>query len=158
MVYGRETGMRPTTAGHTGQVLAIYKFSIDTGQATFEGAAPDWKTFDRSKLPARRRFAMNPTTDAVRGRVAVSKTSESAVYAGVLQHSLYVRPKARGVLRRALFGLTEAAEIWTMHPASFPRTPRPFDSTRQPASARLAPANVSDAVRVSGAIPSSSSD
>ena len=33
--------IKPMTAGHAEQVLAIYQAGIDTGNATFETTAPD---------------------------------------------------------------------------------------------------------------------
>lgn len=121
----RRTTITPMTAEHAKQVLAIYQAGIDTGNATFETTAPDWETFDQGKLPAHRFVALDPETDTVLGWIAASKTSGRAVYAGVVEHSVYVHPDARGrgvgaLLLRALIDSTEAAGIWTVQSGIFP--------------------------------------
>jgi phosphinothricin acetyltransferase len=62
---------------------------------------------------------------AVLGWVAVSAVSGRCVYAGVVEHSVYVHPGARGqgVGRRLLDTLissTEPAGIWTIQSGIFP--------------------------------------
>jgi L-amino acid N-acyltransferase YncA len=62
---------------------------------------------------------------AVLGWVAVSAVSSRCAYAGVVEHSVYVHPDARGrgVGRRlldALIASTEAAGIWTIQSGIFP--------------------------------------
>lgn len=59
------------------------------------------------------------------GWVAVSPTSARPVYAGVVEHSVYVDPAARGrgvaaLLLDALIAATEAAGIWTIQSGIFP--------------------------------------
>lgn len=59
------------------------------------------------------------------GWVAASAVSERCVYAGVVEHSVYVDPAAsgRGVglrLLRALVESTEAEGIWTIQSGIFP--------------------------------------
>ncbi len=112
------------TAGHAAQVLAIYQAGIDEGQATFETTAPTWPEFDAAKLPAHRLVA---TGDAglVLGWTAVSAVSDRCAYAGVVEHSVYVSPDARGrgvgtALLRALITSTESAGIWTIQSGVFP--------------------------------------
>jgi L-amino acid N-acyltransferase YncA len=61
----------------------------------------------------------------VLGRVAVSPVSGRCVYAGVVEHSVYVHPEARGQgagrqLLNALITSTEAAGIWTIQSGIFP--------------------------------------
>jgi phosphinothricin acetyltransferase len=56
--------------------------------------------------------------------VAVSQVSARAVYAGVVEHSVYVDPAARGrgvglALLGALLDSTDAAGIWTVQSAVF---------------------------------------
>ena len=68
---------------------------------------------------------MDPENDTVLGWVAVSKTSDRAAYAGVVEHSVYVHPEVRGhgvgsVLLQALIDATEAAGIWTIQSGIFP--------------------------------------
>ncbi|RSS58828.1 GNAT family N-acetyltransferase [Streptomyces sp. WAC01280] len=114
----------PLTAEHAEQVLAIYQAGIDEGDATFETAAPTWERFDEAKLPAHR-FAAVDGAGTVLGWVAASAVSDRCAYAGVVEHSVYVHPGARGrgiasVLLGALIASTEAAGIWTVQSGIFP--------------------------------------
>ncbi|MEU6822814.1 N-acetyltransferase family protein [Streptomyces atriruber] len=111
-------------AEHAEQVLAIYQLGIDEGNATFETAAPTWEQFDAAKLPAHRSVAVDDT-GKVLGWVAAVPVSDRCAYAGVVEHSVYVHPAARGqgiggVLLRALIASTEAAGIWTIQSGIFP--------------------------------------
>ena len=113
--------MRPE---HTEQVLAIYQLGIDEGNATFEDKAPTWDGFDASHLPDHRFVALDDG-GAVVGWVAASPVSERCVYAGVVEHSVYVHPAARGhgvgaALLAALISSTESAGIWTIQAGIFP--------------------------------------
>jgi L-amino acid N-acyltransferase YncA len=117
------------TTDHADQVLAIYRLGIDEGDATFETVVPTWQQFDEAKLPAHRHVALDVEgegdVDKVLGWVAVSSVSARAAYAGVVEHSVYVHPHARGrgvgsALLRALIASTEAAGIWTIQSGIFP--------------------------------------
>jgi phosphinothricin acetyltransferase len=106
-------------------VLAIYQAGLDGGQASFETVAPDWASFDAGKLSEHRHVACDPGTDLLLGWVAASAVSARPVYAGVVEHSVYVRPDARGrgvgrALLDALVASTEAAGIWTIQSGIFP--------------------------------------
>ncbi|MEU1281757.1 N-acetyltransferase family protein [Streptomyces sp. NPDC005805] len=119
-----EVRVVPLTAAHAGEVIAIYRAGIDEGNATFETAAPAWEQFDASRLPGHR-FVALAGTGRVLGWVAASKVSDRCAYAGVVEHSVYVHPGARGrgvaaVLLRALVDSTEAAGIWTIQSGIFP--------------------------------------
>ncbi len=59
-------------------VLAIYQAGIDTGQATFETAAPDWAGFCAGTLPDHRLVAAAPDTGDVLGWAALSPVSDRA--------------------------------------------------------------------------------
>ncbi|WP_434587577.1 GNAT family N-acetyltransferase [Streptomyces sp. A5-4] len=114
----------PLTAEHAEQVLAIYQAGIDEGNATFETTAPSWEAFDAARLPGHR-FVVLDETGAVLGWVAASAVSDRCAYAGVVEHSVYVRPNARGrgvagALLKALVDSTEAAGIWTIQSGIFP--------------------------------------
>ncbi|MEU7098841.1 N-acetyltransferase family protein [Streptomyces longwoodensis] len=114
----------PLSAEHAEQVLAIYRLGIDEGNATFETAAPTWAEFDAAKLPHHRRVALEGTS-RVLGWVAAVPVSDRCAYAGVVEHSVYVHPEARGrrvgsALLRALIASTEAAGIWTIQSGIFP--------------------------------------
>lgn len=121
----RDLLIEPMTAADAGAVLAIYQAGLDTGWASFETAAPDWASFDAARLPGHRHVARDEPGGAVLGWVAVTATSRRPVYAGVVEHSVYVGPEhaGRGVgraLLRALIGSTEAAGIWTIQSGVFP--------------------------------------
>ena len=111
------------TAAHAPGVLAIYQAGMDEGNATFETCAPSWPDFDTSRLPDHRFVALDGST--VVGWVAVSPVSARMVYRGVVEHSVYVHPRARGygIGRRLLSSLissTETAGIWTIQSGIFP--------------------------------------
>jgi phosphinothricin acetyltransferase len=109
---------------HAAAVLAIYQAGIDEGQATFETTAPTWDAFDKAKLPEHRLVALDES-GAVLGWAAAVAVSDRCVYAGVVEHSVYIAPEARrrGVgtaLLQALIASTEAAGIWTIQSGIFP--------------------------------------
>jgi L-amino acid N-acyltransferase YncA len=115
--------IEPMTGTHAAAVLAIYQAGIDEGNATFETHAPDWAAFSAARL-AGHRYVM---TDAGRvlGWVAASAVSSRPVYAGVIEHSVYVHPAARGAgvgreLLTALITSAQAAGIWTIQSGIFP--------------------------------------
>lgn len=117
--------IEPMTAADAGAVLAIYQAGLDSGQASFETQAPDWAAFDAARLADHRYVARDPATGLVLGWVAVSAVSSRCVYAGVVEHSVYVGPDARGrgvgtALLRALIRSTERAGIWTIESGIFP--------------------------------------
>jgi L-amino acid N-acyltransferase YncA len=109
---------------HAGPVLEIYRLGMDEGNATFEMTVPDWEDFDSAKLPGHRHIAVD-SAGRVLGWVAASAVSGRCVYAGVVEHSVYVHPDARGrgvgaTLLDALIDSTEAAGIWTIQSGIFP--------------------------------------
>ena len=116
--------VRPMRDSDAGAVLAIYQAGLDGGQASFETQAPTWSAFDAGRLAAHR-YVATGDDDVVLGWVAVSAVSTRPVYAGVVEHSVYVDPVAHGrgvgrVLLDALVTSTEAAGIWTIQSAVFP--------------------------------------
>jgi|SoiMethySBSTD1v2_1073268.scaffolds.fasta_scaffold45078_2 phosphinothricin acetyltransferase len=117
--------VRPMTSADAAQVLAIYQAGLDGGEASFETRAPTWDAFDASHLPSHRHVAVAATGGEVLGWAAVSPVSDRCVYQGVVEHSVYVAPAARGrgvgaALLGALIGSTEAAGIWTIQSGIFP--------------------------------------
>jgi L-amino acid N-acyltransferase YncA len=125
MMHTDSVTIVPMTDEHARQVLAIYQAGIDEGDATFETVAPDWDEFTRTRLPEHRFVALDALTGAVLGWVAASPTSRRSVYRGVVEHSVYVDPAARGrkvgsLLLAALIASTEAAGIWTVQSGIFP--------------------------------------
>jgi L-amino acid N-acyltransferase YncA len=111
------------TGEHAAKVLAIYQAGMDEGNATFETQAPSWDKFTAARLPAHRFVAV--AEGEVAGWVAASAVSDRRVYAGVVEHSVYVDPAARGQgigrqLLDALITSTETAGIWTIQSGIFP--------------------------------------
>jgi L-amino acid N-acyltransferase YncA len=117
--------IRPMLAQDAAQVLAIYQAGLDTGQASFETVAPAWEAFDAARLPGHRHVAADAATGELLGWVAASAVSSRPVYAGVVEHSVYVHPGQRGrgvgaALLGALIRSSEAAGIWTIQSGVFP--------------------------------------
>jgi L-amino acid N-acyltransferase YncA/2-polyprenyl-3-methyl-5-hydroxy-6-metoxy-1,4-benzoquinol methylase len=116
--------IRPMRPADAAGVLAVYQAGLDTGNASFETTAPVWAEFDRARL-SRHRYVAAGRDGEVLGWTAVSAVSDRCVYAGVVEHSVYVAPAARGrgigaALLAALAGSTEAAGIWTIQTGIFP--------------------------------------
>ncbi|MFG1927350.1 GNAT family N-acetyltransferase [Cryptosporangium sp. NPDC048952] len=106
---------------HAERVLEIYRLGIETRLATFETAVPTWEEFRSARN--HRLVAVEGST--VVGWVACSPVSRRPVYAGVVEHSVYVHPDAagRGVggrLLDALIASTEKSGIWTIQSGIFP--------------------------------------
>ncbi len=117
--------IRPMHARDAGQVLAIYQAGLDTGQASFETAAPAWEQFDAARLPAHRHVAADAATGQVLGWTAAAGVSDRCVYAGVIEHSVYVHPGHHGrgigaVLLAALTASADEAGVWTIQSGIFP--------------------------------------
>jgi L-amino acid N-acyltransferase YncA/2-polyprenyl-3-methyl-5-hydroxy-6-metoxy-1,4-benzoquinol methylase len=108
---------------HADQVLAVYQAGLDTGNASFETVAPTWDRWDADHLPQHRFVALGP--GSVLGFVAASPVSSRCVYAGVLEHSVYVHPAHHGrgigsALLAAYVSAAEAAGAWTLQSGIFP--------------------------------------
>jgi L-amino acid N-acyltransferase YncA len=117
--------IRSMRAADADQVLAIYQAGLDGGNASFETTAPTWDAFDAAKLPSHRHVAVDATTGELLGWVAATAVSDRCVYAGVVEHSVYVHPDHHGrgiaaALLQALIDSTEAAGIWTIQSGIFP--------------------------------------
>ncbi|QNP67494.1 GNAT family N-acetyltransferase [Streptomyces genisteinicus] len=111
-------------AEHAAGVLEVYRRGIEEGDATFETTAPDWETFDAAKLDEHRLVALDED-GRVLGWAALVPVSDRCAYAGVVEHSVYVHPDARGrgvglALLTALVDSTDAAGIWTVQSGIFP--------------------------------------
>ncbi|WP_217707808.1 GNAT family N-acetyltransferase [Nonomuraea rhodomycinica] len=117
--------IRPMRDSDAEQVLAIYQAGLDSGQASFETVAPSWEGFTAGKLPHLRYVAADTETGEVVGWVAASRVSARPVYAGVVEHSVYVHPgcQAHGIgraLLAAFIAASEDAGVWTIQSGIFP--------------------------------------
>ena len=116
--------IRPMVTQDADAVLAIYQAGIDEGNATFETSAPTWDQFVASRIGSLSRVAVDDA-DVVLGWVAASPISARPCYAGVIEHSVYVRPDVRGqrIGARLLQDLIDSATsdgIWTIQSSIFP--------------------------------------
>jgi L-amino acid N-acyltransferase YncA len=112
--------------GHWPDVARIYAEGIATGNATFETEVPSWERWDATHLRGHR-FVALPDGE-VAGWVAVSPVSGRAVYAGVVEVSVYVAEAARGqgigtLLLGRLTASTDADGVWTIQAGIFPENP-----------------------------------
>ncbi|WP_440106744.1 GNAT family N-acetyltransferase [Streptosporangium sp. H16] len=117
--------IRPMREADAEQVLAIYQTGLESGQASFETTAPSWEGFTAGRLARLRYVAVDTDTGQVVGWVAASPVSARPVYAGVVEHSLYVHPdcQAHGIGRALLSAFiagSEDAGIWTIQAGIFP--------------------------------------
>ncbi|HEX5121248.1 MAG TPA: GNAT family N-acetyltransferase [Pseudonocardiaceae bacterium] len=112
------------TAQHAAGVLSVHQSGLDTGNAGFETTAPDWPTWDAGHTSTHRFVALDQQGQ-VAGWIAATPVSSHCVHAGVLEHSIYVRPDhhSRGIgtaLLDAYIAATEAAGVWTLQTGIFP--------------------------------------
>ncbi|MEU8246306.1 GNAT family N-acetyltransferase [Nonomuraea sp. NPDC048916] len=117
--------IRPMREADATQVLAIYQAGLDTGDASFETLAPSWEGFTAGKLPHLRYVAVDTGSGDVAGWIAASPVSSRPVYAGVVEHSVYVHPgcQAHGIGRALLSAFVAASEdagVWTIQTGIFP--------------------------------------
>jgi len=115
--------VRPLRQDDWPAVEAIFREGIDGGHATFESAPPTWEEFDAGKRPELRLVAVDATD--VLGWAAASSVSTRPVYAGVVEHSVYVADAARGrgvgsALLTALIAAAEQQGVWTIQSGIFP--------------------------------------
>ncbi|MFS2293270.1 MAG: N-acetyltransferase family protein [Actinomadura sp.] len=110
------------------QVLTIYQHGLDTGHAGFETSAPAWEAFDAARLDRYRYVATDPAADPSRnvlGWIAAGPVSDRCCCSGVVEHSVYVSPRARGrgigtALLTTFIAATEAGGVWTIQAGIFP--------------------------------------
>src|SRR5689334_13575055 len=105
------------------QVREIYLEGIATGNATFQTEAPPWEQWDKAHRPDCRLVAR--IDGHVVGWTALSPTSSRAVYAGVVEESVYIAASVRGkgigkALLQAVIAESEKAGIWTIQTGIFP--------------------------------------
>ena len=104
-------------------VREIYREGIETGDATFQTAAPEWPEWDAGHLRHSRLVARDAA--AVGGWAALSPVSRRECYGGVAEVSIYVAVAHRGQgmgrsLLDALVAESETHGIWTLQAGIFP--------------------------------------
>ncbi len=117
----------PLEASDWPDVRAIFMQGIETGDATFETAAPAWAEWDASHRADCRLVAR--VDGEVAGWAALSPVSDRCVYGGVAESSVYVASTMRGrgvgrALLRRLVAASEEAGIWTLQAGVFPENER----------------------------------
>ena len=120
---GNSIAIDPLAASDWPAVRSIYLEGIATGNATFEGKAPDWERWDGGHLKRCRLVAR--AEGEIVGWAALSAVSGRAVYAGVAEVSVYVGERARGkgvgmALLSRLIAESESEGIWTLQAGIFP--------------------------------------
>jgi L-amino acid N-acyltransferase YncA len=113
----------PLAREHWRAVERIYQEGIATGHATFEQAPPSAEDFFGTRIPEHRFVAVESAH--VVGWAAAAPVSPRAVYAGVVEESVYVATEYQGrgigrVLLSALLDSTDRAGIWTVQASIFP--------------------------------------
>ncbi len=119
-----EFTIAPMAASDAEAVLAVFAEGIASGDATFQTEAPGWAEWDAAHLPTPRLVARD-AAGVLLGWCALSPVSRRAVYAGVVEESVYVATAARGqgvgrALLEAMVRESEAAGIWTLQAGIFP--------------------------------------
>ncbi|HLR44354.1 GNAT family N-acetyltransferase [Leucobacter triazinivorans] len=116
---------RPMVEADWPEVENIYRAGIATGHATFETAPPNtWAAFATGKRPELSLVAVD-SEGQVLGWAAASPVSARAVYAGVVEHSIYIHPDAAGhgvgsALLTAFLELADQVGVWTVQSSIFP--------------------------------------
>ena len=115
--------IRDMTDADADDVLRIYAEGIATGHATFEAEVPEWEQFFNGKRETPRLVA--EANGAVVGWAACGSFSSRPVYAGVVEHSVYVSESARGLgightLLSAFLAEAEQAGLWLIESRIFP--------------------------------------
>jgi L-amino acid N-acyltransferase YncA len=105
------------------QVKAIYAEGIESGNATFETAVPDWEGWNERHLEKCRLVAVHDKI--ILGWAALSPISARHAYSGVAEVSIYVKSSARNqgvgnALLKKLILESEKAGIWTLQAGIFP--------------------------------------
>jgi L-amino acid N-acyltransferase YncA len=104
-------------------VARIYEDGIRTGDTTFETESPTWEAWDAAHVAGHRLVVS--LDDAVVGWAALSPVSSRSCYSGVVEHSIYIAERARGLgfgrqLLGALIASSEAGGFWTLQAGVFP--------------------------------------
>lgn len=115
--------IRPLVASDWPQVKPIYQLGIDTGDATYETAAPEVDAL-KVKFLAEPQLVAEQNGQVV-GWAFLSAVSSRCVYGGVAETSIYIHPEFHGrgigrALLSALVPLSEKLGFWTLQAQIFP--------------------------------------
>jgi L-amino acid N-acyltransferase YncA len=104
-------------------VLEIYRFGLETRNATFETSVPDWNKWDSRHLP-HSRFVFE-RDGFILGWAALSPVSGRAAYKGVAELSIYTDTQYLGQgigseLMKEIIRSSEENGIWTLFSSVFP--------------------------------------
>lgn len=115
--------IRSLTDADAASILKIYQQGLDTGEASFETDAPDWRGW-QAKYHEFCRLAWEQNSELL-GWAALAPVSARHCYRGVAEVSIYVSPAAAGHgigshLMQALIDESERHGIWTLFSSIFP--------------------------------------
>lgn len=115
--------IRPMAVADWPDVRRIYAEGIATGHGTFEEEPPERDAFLATRVDGLSWVA--ESDGVVVGWVAASRVSGRAVYAGVVEHSVYVADAARGrgvgrMLLEQFLRSADSAGIWMVQSSIFP--------------------------------------
>ena len=105
------------------EVAKIYIQGINTKNATFEKACPDWSTWDKNHRSDCRLVARQ--LGNIIGWAALSNVSGRCVYSGVFEVSIYIESSFQGQgigqkLMERLIIESEKSNVWTLQAGIFP--------------------------------------
>lgn len=108
---------------HWSEVKRIYTQGIATGNATFQSEVPEWDQWNAAHVANVRLVAIEEKE--VLGWAALTPVSSRAVYSGVGEVSVYIKPELqrKGVGKYLLGKLIELSEhhgFWTLQAGIFP--------------------------------------
>jgi len=110
-------------------VLLIYQQGLDSGEASFETSAPEWRDWNNKYLPVCRLIAEQD--EQVQGWAALAPVSARDCYRGVAEISVYVASnhRGKGVGQELMAALVEASEnsgVWSLYSSIFPENRATF--------------------------------
>ncbi|WP_270181208.1 GNAT family N-acetyltransferase [Alkalihalobacillus sp. CinArs1] len=117
------TNIREMTREDWEEVKEIYRFGIETGNATFEHSTPTYEAFISNAVNECTLVAVDER--GVQGWCKCNRSSSRYVYRGVGEVSVYVHPREKGkgignLLLQTLIKRSEEAGFWTLSAGIFP--------------------------------------
>jgi len=107
---------------HWPEVKAIYESGVATGNANFSHNIPDWSEWDKTHVKNCRLVAIEDS--GVLGWAALTAISDSCVFAGVAEVSVYIAEgsRSKGIGKKLLSELVKLSEknnLWTLESRIF---------------------------------------